>query len=199
VKPQPTHSRPLMFQQSSNSRATETTWLVRPLHQDDIASLTLILREHMRDLHSGEIVETEVQAVISYMHGMPDALGRTRHYLVAADHCGLVLGCMAIATPDPTMSRHLATGDTTTFELLNAFVGSRYLRGQGVGLALFSALCEVAATDGAHYLIVNSGPRYRSSWGFYDRVCDSSHGFIENYYGTSRHAKTWKKRLSSNQ
>ena len=188
-----------MFQQSSNSGATETTWQVRPLHQDDITSLTLILREHIRDLHSGDIVEAEVQAVISYMHGMLDALGRTRCYLVAVDHGGQVLGCMAMAKPDPKMSRHLTTGDTPTVELLNAFVNNRYLRGQGVGLALFSALCEVAATDGAHYLIVNSGPRYRNSWGFYDRVCDSSHGFIENYYGTSRHAKTWKKKLRVNQ
>ena len=193
------HLRTIMREQSTKNSEIKPTWLVRALHPEDITSLTLILREHIRDLHSGEIVETEVQAVISYMHGMPDALGRTRRYLVALDHCGQVLGCMALAIPDPEMSRHFATADTPTVELLNAFVNSRYLRGQGVGLALFSALCEAAAADGALYLIVNSGPRYRNSWGFYDRTCDNSHGFIENYYGASRHAKTWKKRLSLNQ
>jgi len=185
--------------QSRNSPDVATAWLVRPLHHSDIASLTSILREHIRDLHSSDIVETEVQAVISYMRGMADALGRTRRYLVAVDRSEQLLGCMAMAVPDPAMAIHLDIGDTPAVELLNAFVGSRYMRGKGVGLALFSALCEAAATDGARYLLVNSGPRYRNSWGFYDRVCDTSHGFIDNYYGPSRHAKTCKKNLHPHQ
>ena len=183
-------------------RQALNTLRVRALAEGDIASLEPILRQHILDLHSGEVVETEVQAVIAYMRGAIDTAGRRRRYLVActAEHEAQPLACMAWAAPDALMTRHFAALGITTdtaVELLNAFVASDYLGGNGVGRFLFTAICAHAAAVGAQQLIVNSGPRYRQSWGFYDRVCDSSHGLIDNYYGNGRHAKTWLKKLNT--
>ena len=183
----------------SPTLAPGAPWTVRPLQAGDLTALAPILRQHILDLHSGEVVQSEVLAVLSYMDGMPDALGRRRAYYVAlegSNPAGRVLGCMALAAPDPQMVAHLSTQGLVTLELLNAFVCSANVRGQGVGRALFQEICAQAAAEGAVCLIVNSGPRYKASWGFYDRVCDSSHGFIDDYYGVGRHAKTWKKYLS---
>jgi hypothetical protein len=182
---------------------TTTMLLVRPLIHSDIDALAPILRQHIRDLHSGEIVESEVAAVMACMAGAPDASGRQRTYLVAcASHqADQPLACMAWAAPDALMMQHFAAAGSTqeqlrtSVELLNAFVTSSRLGGQGVGRTLLAALCQQAIAAGATQLLVNSGPRYRHSWGFYDRVCDSSHGFIDNFYGPGRHAKTWKKVL----
>ncbi|MFL9877153.1 GNAT family N-acetyltransferase [Herbaspirillum rhizosphaerae] len=172
---------------------------VRMLEAEDIAALTPVLREHVRDLHSGQVVESEVNAIQSYMQGAADEFGRTRRYLVAFNAEGTAIGCMALAVPEERMAQHFAgiTGapGTTSVELLNAFVATAYLRGQGIGRMLLEAICRMGAADGAHTLLINSGPRYRHSWAFYDRVCDSSHGFIDDYYGEGRHAKTWLKDL----
>jgi ribosomal protein S18 acetylase RimI-like enzyme len=172
-------------------------WLVRPFQPDDIPSLEPILREHILDLMTGEVVEEEVRSVLAYMQGAPDSLGRIREYQVACDASGQAIACMAISQPDPQMSRHFAVNETEAVELLNAFVRSDLFRGNGIGRMLFDASCMRGQARNALYLLVNSGPRYKHSWGFYDRVCDTCHGFIEHYYGIARHAKTWKKSLRS--
>ena len=167
------------------------------LEERDIATLDAILREHVRDLHSGAVVDSEVQAIQGYMQGAMDDAGRVRRYLVACEEneAGKVVGCMALSVPDHRMTQHFGNDAAFAVELLNAFVASSHLHGKGVGRQLFTAMCTSGAADGARYLLVNSGPRYRRSWAFYDRVCDSSHGFIDDYYGEGRHAKTWKKAL----
>jgi GNAT superfamily N-acetyltransferase len=175
-----------------------SAFTIRPLICGDIAALAPVLRQHIRDLHSGAVVESEVQAIMGYMEGSSDTGGRQRRYLVATAATGTVLACMAWAPPDALMAQHFAaTGvaDGSAVELLNAFVASAHLGGKGIGRALFDAICAQARDAGAAWLLVNSGPRYRHSWGFYDRVGDSSHGFIDNYYGPGRHAKTWRKAL----
>jgi hypothetical protein len=170
-------------------------WLVRPFQPDDIPALEPILQEHILDLITGEVVEEEVRSVLTYMQGAPDSLGRIREYQVACYASGQAIACMAISKPDPQMSRHFAVNETDAVELLNAFVRSDLLRGNGIGRTLFDAACTRGQARNALYLLVNSGPRYKHSWGFYDRVCDTCHGFIEHYYGIARHAKTWKKNL----
>lgn len=169
---------------------------VRPLREADIATLEEVLTEHVRDLHTGEIVESEVKSILSYMLGAADEVGRIRHYLVATSRNGEPVGCMAISTPDAQMANHFKDDAIEAVELLNAFVRTEYLRGNGIGSKLFQAACDYGRENGARNLIVNSGPRYFNSWGFYDRVCDREHGIINNKYGEGRHAKTWIKRLS---
>lgn len=91
------------------------------------------------------------------------------------------------------MTNHFGVDDKHAVELLNAFVSADHFRGKGVGQALFDAACAYGKALGARCLLVNSGLRYPDSWGFYDRVCDSEHGFIQDKYGEGRPAKTWKK------
>ena len=175
-------------------------FITRPLEERDIAALDSVLREHVRDLHSGEIVESEVDSIKTYMQGAADEFGRTRRYLVACNAEGRTIACMALSTPETRMALHFikrtatSASSAASVELLNAFVTTT-ARGQGVGRMLFEAICRLGAANGAHPLLVNSGPRYRHSWAFYDRVCDGSHGFINDYYGEGRHAKTWGKEL----
>jgi len=74
-------------------------------------------------------------------------------------------------------------------------VASENFRGAGIGKALFNKICEDAKEDGNDLLVVHSGPRYTLSWGFYDKMCDESCGFISEKYGKGGDAKTWKKAL----
>lgn len=168
---------------------------VERLVEEDIDLLEPILRQHVRDLYTHEVLEAEVLAIQDYMRGVVDSSGRVRNYLVAHSEHKRAIGCIAISTPDVDMAEHFGADAVESAEVLNVFVDANYLGGKGVGQALFEAACAFASDYGAHYLLVNSGPRYTSSWGFYDRVCDGSGGFIQHKYGVGRHAKTWKKRL----
>ncbi len=170
----------------------------RPLEHHYIDDLEAVLREHVRDSATGTIIESEVGEILQYMRGEPDSIGRTRRYIVACLSSDHAIACMAVASPDPVMQQHFNDQGiqvANAIELLNAFVSSRYLKGMGVGAMLFNAICTDGLENGKQNLIINSGPRYQNSWGFYDHMCDSSHGFIDNYYALGRHAKTWKKNL----
>ena len=77
---------------------------ISPLSPEDIPLLKPILYEHIRNRISSEEREPdveEIEAVLGYMQGKPDDLGRVRIYFVAKDDTGQVLGCMAIVDPDP--------------------------------------------------------------------------------------------------
>ena len=119
---------------------------------------------------------------------------RQRQFFVATDQRGKILGCAAISIPDQKMLKHFRLFSKNTRELLNAFVGRENF-GKGIGRALFDAACSAAGSSGATTLVLNSGPRYKESWGFYDKVCGSSCGFIKDYFGAGRDAKTWRKSL----
>ncbi len=168
---------------------------IRALRREDFSAVEAILREHVRDSGSKAVIEGEVAAILNYMKGDPDSEGRLRRYQVATDSRGWVIGCVAISTPDTRMCDYLKVDDKSCRELLNAFVATRFFRGNGIGRKLFEAACEAARREGVSELVLNSGPRYSESWGFYDRVCDSSAGFITDYFGTGRDAKTWRKKL----
>lgn len=168
---------------------------IKPLIQEDIAELEPILVEHVRDSDTGEVLQDEINAIKGYMQGEKDEYGRTRTYLVAKDATGKVLGCTAYSEPDPDMLKHFATTPQYSVELLNNFVSSEVFRGGGVGRKLFTAICEEARKLGKKLLVVNSGPRYKDSWGFYDRMCDKSAGLLPDKFGKGRYAKTWKKAL----
>ena len=183
---------------SSNTQSTTTARpivAVRALKPADRANIEPILREHVRDPVTGSVIEAEVASILGYMNGAPDTEGRHRRYLVAADPHGWLIGCVAIGTPDKRMREHFGIRAENSRELLNAFVASSHFRGKGVGRALFEAACAAARDEGATELVLNSGPRYKDSWGLYDKTCDSSAGFIKDYFGPGRDAKTWRKDL----
>ncbi|MDO8621221.1 MAG: GNAT family N-acetyltransferase [Candidatus Levybacteria bacterium] len=167
---------------------------IHPLGENDIAQLEPILIQHVRS-DAGEILLNEIDDIKRYMKGGQDQYGRTRTYFVAKDETGKVLGCTAYSQPDPDMLRHFNTTPELSIELLNNFVSGEVFRGGGIGRKLFTAVCNEAKKLGKKQLVLNSGPRYKASWGFYDRVCDESYGFLPDKFGKGRHAKTWKKAL----
>lgn len=167
---------------------------IRHLEENDIAQLEPILKQHVRN-DAGEILLNEIDDIKGYMRGKQDGYGRTRTYFVAKDETGKVLGCTAYSQPDPDMLNHFSTTPELSVELLNNFVSGEVFRGGGVGRKLFTAICEEVKRLGKKQLVLNSGPRYKASWGFYDKVCDESCGFLPNKFGEGRHAKTWKKAL----
>ncbi len=167
-----------------------------PLSSSDIDQLEPILRQHVRDRDTGEILEDEISEIKGYMCGTADKdEGRTRKYLVAKDLTGRVVGCMAYSIPDRDMIKHFDTTKEESSELLNAFVDKEFFRGKGVGRKLFNAICEQVKSEGKSKLLINSGPRYKASWGFYDKVCDENAGFIKEKYGEGGDANTWVKNL----
>lgn len=171
-----------------------TNFTVRRLLEADIHQLEPILRQHVRDRDTGEIVEKEVKDIFDYMHGKLDKYFRRRIYFVAVDNAGKVLGCMAYSAPEPAMKTHFSFDPVifVTAELLNAFV-DRDSMYSGVGRALFDAICADLRTQDYNVLVVNSGPRYKKSWSFYDAMGCSRAGYIAKLYGEGGDAMTWKK------
>ncbi|AKZ64485.1 hypothetical protein F506_19115 [Herbaspirillum hiltneri N3] len=174
-----------------NSKLGNIRWLCRA----DIQHLDVVLRQHVRDLHSGQVVESEIAAIKTYMAGAADDEGRYRSYLVACDSTNIPIACMGLSRPDSRMSAHVLLNAPDYLELLNVFVHRDFMRTKGIGRSLLAAVVEEAKAARAIGLLVNSGPRYLSSWGFYDRIFDADHGMLVDYYGTGRHAKVWSKLL----
>lgn len=182
---------------------------VTPLQEKDVAELDSILREHIRDRKTGEIEEKEIERLAGFMRGnheQTDGKVRVRNFLVAKDKNGKVLGCMAHAQPEQQMIEHFGRAlnmdhqelEDKSAELLHAFVSSDIFRGSGVGRELFSAICEAAKKDGKELILVNSGPRYAASWGFYDKMEMKRCGYIIGKYGEGGDAMTWVKSLGRN-
>lgn len=166
---------------------------ISPLEEKDIEHFDRILESHVWDRKTGKVLRSEIASIKGYMRGEKDEYGRTRTYLVAKDEPGRLLGCMAYAVPDPDMIEHFKLDDSNNcIELLNAFVSSDIYRGGGVGRKLLEAVCEAGKNEGKKQLLIHSGPRYKESWGFYDKITDEQTDFILNKYGKGRHAKTWK-------
>ncbi len=169
---------------------------VGPLVESDIEKFDPILRQHIKDRKTGEILQGEIASIKGYMRGEKDEYGRVRKYVVAKSSDGRVIGCMAYSTPDSDMVNHFNDINISqSAELLNAFVDSELFRGGGVGRQLFEGICNSAKQEGNQYLIIHSGPRYKLSWPFYDKMCDENRGFIIEKYGKDGDAYTWLKRL----
>ena len=169
---------------------------VSSLIENDIEELERILRQHVRNSDTREIIESEISDIKGYMRGNTDDYHRKRKYLVARTSDGRPIGCMAYSSPDQDMIVHFFDiSDKDSVELLNAFVDDEIFRGGGVGKKLFEEVCNSAKLDGKKDLLIHSGPRYEMSWPFYDKMCDESRGFISDKYGPGKDAKTWLKHL----
>lgn len=167
-----------------------------PLKEVDIEKLDVVLRQHVRDWETKDILENEIQDIKNYMQGQKDKEGRNRKYIVARTSDGRVLGCMGYTDPDIDMITHFSDiPPDDTVELVNAFVDSEVFRSGGVGRRLFEAICDIAGIQGKKFVTINSGPRYRDSWGFYDKMCDENRGFIIGKFGPGRDANTWLKKI----
>jgi predicted N-acetyltransferase YhbS len=170
---------------------------ISELRESDIEQMKPILETHVRDRNTHEVLQDEISEIQSYMRGGKDDYGRTRKYLVARDETGKVWGCMAYSSPDTDMIKHFRITDPENkAELLNAFVSSDVFRGGGVGKKIFDAICNDAKQSGKDTLVIHSGPRYKLSWGFYDKMCGGNQGMIIEKYGKGGDAMTWEKALN---
>ncbi|KKQ74384.1 MAG: Acetyltransferase (GNAT) family protein [Candidatus Woesebacteria bacterium GW2011_GWB1_38_5b] len=170
---------------------------ISELKESDIEQVKPILETHVRDRNTHEILPGEISEIQSYMRGGKDNYGRIRKYLVARDETGKVWGCMAYSSPDPDMVKHFDIKESEkTAELLNAFVSPEVFRGGGIGKKLFETICNNAKANEKNLLVIHSGPRYKASWGFYDKMCGGNQGMIIEKYGKGGDAMTWKKVLN---
>ncbi len=170
----------------------KTPVVVLPLKKEDIPKLIEILAQHVIDEKTGEVLREEINEIKDWMSGKRDNYGRVRKYFVAKNKRGEVLGSMAYSEPNPEMLSHFNTPKQSA-ELSNAFVSSSVFRGQGVGRQILETIFDIARKDDKKYLLVRSKPRYKKSWGFYDKMFDESWGFLKDESGASR--KTWWKKL----
>lgn len=179
---------------------------ITPLQEKDIADLDLILQEHVKDRNTGEILEKEIAEIEGFMIGNHEQINgkvRERIFFVAKDRTGKILGCIAYAQPEQQMIDHFVKAlkmdkqelENKSAELLHAFVSSKVFRGSGVGGELFRAISEAAKKSGKELILVNSGPRYKTSWEFYDKMDMKRCGYIIGKYGEGGDAMTWAKRI----
>jgi len=171
----------------------KTSVVVLPLRKKNISKLIEILSEHVVDEKTGKVLWEEINEIKDCMSGQLDVYGRARKYFVAKNEGGEVLGSMAYSEPNPDMLSHFKMTPRESAELSNAFVSSSVFRGQGVGRQILETIFDVARKSGKKYLLVRSRPRYKKSWGFYDKMFDEDWGFLKDSSGTNR--KTWRKRL----
>jgi hypothetical protein len=80
-------------------------------------------------------------------------------------------------------------------ELKQLFVSHEVVHGGGVGRELFKYIQEVLKRKGKKEMIFDSGIRYQSDWGFFEKLCQSTGTIIPNKYGPGWHAKAWNTHL----
>ncbi len=167
---------------------------IRPVREDDLDSIKLILEEWMRDEQSGERLADDISHTLADMAA--SIAGDTRReYVVAQLPDGSVIGVMGMADEgiDPTL---FAPSDKPV-ELLSAYV-ERSHRGTGVGRALADEL-EAMATDlGYTRLIVVSGSRNRETgYAFWNKRYGKPARYDEDFYGEGQERVVWTKELST--
>ena len=169
---------------------------IRSLQNKDFPTVEKIFREHTRHAETGESLEDELAEISRCLHGSPDIDGRELSFLVATNSEGTVVGCAAHCDPTDFVRKHFGLGKGEARELLYLYVSADASKGQGIGRSLVESLCRRLRAKGFSKLVVCSGPRYRTAWGFYDKVFDAGAGEIAMVYpdGTVK-AKTWIKYL----
>lgn len=155
--------------------------------QKDILGLEKVLRENISD-------ENEINIILSYLNGVKDKEGRIRKYFLAKNVVGQILGCMAYAKPDSDLQKYFKINSKNSAELLNCFISKKF-QGRGIGTNLLQAVCDEIKKQGKEKLLVQSGPWYKASWKFYEKVFDKNIGYIIGKYEGIADSKVWIKFL----
>jgi L-amino acid N-acyltransferase YncA len=166
------------------------SYSTRPVRPEDTQALRPILEQWVRDSETHELLSEEVESILSQIE--ESSQGDTgRHYLVAQDGNGTIAGIIGLTEPDEDMKAYAKTEHP--LELVNFFANQK---GQGAGKLLMAALEQQAVQEGATELVVNSGPRYEDSWGFYDHVLGPRVAMMKDKYGPGRDAAVWRKEIA---
>lgn len=157
--------------------------LVREVQESDVDQLQAVLEQGVVDKDTGQPIGEEIADILGLVADSARGEGG-RSYMVATIG-DKVVGLIGVKEPDEVMRAQARTIEVK--EAVNLFVG-RESRGSDAGRALVEA---AATASHASELIVNSGPRYEESWGFYDRVFGDRVGLLRGYYGEGRDAPVW--------
>ncbi len=165
---------------------------IRPAQTGDGEFLKPILETWIRNSETGDVIEDEVQSVVSSVEESANG-NHERQYFIAEEAGGRVLGMVGIREPDALMAEYTQSDNPT--EIINAFVDSNS-RGRGIGSKLFDHIESVASAQGRSEVILNSGPRYKNTaHGFYNGRYGQPTAVINDHYGTGVHAPVWRKEL----
>lgn len=166
------------------------SFVVRDLEERDISNIIPILQTWIRDSETHEVIAEEIFEVLSYMK---ESMQIHERFYVVADTSGKVIGVGGVVTPDETMKTFTQTSNPC--ELKNMYVAEGQ-RGRGVGRAIIEKLIQEAQSQGFTEMVLNSGPRFAHSWGFYDSLEGFKRvGMAENYYGEGVSAPVWIRKL----
>lgn len=167
--------------------------IVRPATKADLPALRGILQTWVR--YQGELLQEEVDDDV---HHIEESLkGKNNEsYLVAQTTDGKVIGMMGLVPePKSEVKQHAAT--ERPMELVRVYVDRDFRLGRGVGTALIREIEQLAKSQGATEILLDSGPRYKESGhGFYDKMGYQRVGVNKDFYGEGGDAVVWQKLLT---
>lgn len=165
---------------------------IRCLRNADLPAVQELLEDWIREPASREVLGDEVVTVMAEMKEALESSPSSRFW-VAADAESSVIGTIGLRPPSQemlTFSQGHRPG-----ELVHAFI-KKGSQERGTGTLLVNNLEAVAKRTGYDEVLVNSGPRYADSWGFYDQLKGfERRGTAKDFYGQGQHARVWGKLL----
>ena len=165
---------------------------ISQLQFSDILEFEAILQQLIVDIETKTPIKKRVREIVGCMHGQKDSHGRMRKYLVAKDLDGRVFGCIAHVEPESDLVNFFKLSKDENIEMLNFFVKKEY-QGNGIGKKLFNEVVDLARKLKKNNMVWHSGPRFKPTWKFYDRLADQS-GFIKGKYN-GIDAGVWRKKI----
>ncbi len=164
---------------------------IRPLKEEDLPTLKVILEMWIRRMDNDEIIPEEVETDLALFNGSLG--GNGKKILVAEAPAGRVIGVMGLTRPKDELKPYFKTDKPS--ELITAYVDREFRGGRGVGTALINAIQDLSRSQGAKEILLESGPRYRrSGHGFYDKQPGFERvGILKDFYGPRFDSVVWRK------
>ena len=166
--------------------------IISKLQPNDILEFEPILQQLIVDIKTGNPLKKRVGEIVGCMCGQKDSYGRIRNYLVAKDLDGKVFGCIAYVDPEFDLLNFFKLNKDEAMEMLNFFVKKEY-QGNGIGKKLLNEVMGLAKKMKKNNIVWHSGPRFKPTWKFYNRLADEA-GFIKGKYN-GIDAGVWRKEI----
>ncbi|OGK61161.1 hypothetical protein A3G67_01485 [Candidatus Roizmanbacteria bacterium RIFCSPLOWO2_12_FULL_40_12] len=163
---------------------------IRPLREQDLPQVREVLMRGVIDSETEEPIIDEIEQILEDMRKSFDS--DARDFLVA-ERPDKILGVVGMQLPGDKMRDFAKT--KRPIELINLFVLPDTRRA-GAGSSLVAVLESKAQEKGFTEVVLNSGPRYRKAWKFYDELPGYRRaGILTDHYGPGNDAPVWNKVL----